>query len=69
MRDMAYIARCHCGGIIMACVDDPTHKQDTAKEVASCLRAGFTIDRIKCNDVKTSKWCENRGKCTKQSQQ
>lgn len=45
-RDMAYIALCKCGKVVMCCVDEPKHKKDTAKEVASCLRAGFEIKRV-----------------------
>lgn len=49
----------------MACVDIPEHKKDTAKEVASCIRAGFVIEKMKAEDVRTAKWCDNCGKCAK----
>ncbi len=42
----AYIARCKCGcnGIIMATVDIPEHTDETAKEVASCIRNGYAVE-------------------------
>ena len=66
MSEMAYIAKCVCGGMIMAVVDLPDHKKDTAKEVASCLRAGYEIERLTVEEVRAHPFCENRGKCKEQ---
>jgi len=63
MNEMAYVAKCVCGGLIMACVDLPERKNDTAKEVASCLRAGYEISRMTVEEVRAHKWCDNCGKC------
>lgn len=68
MNEMAYIAKCKCGGMVMAVVDLPEHKKDTAKEVASCLRAGFEIERMTVEEVRAHPFCENKGKCAEQRQ-
>lgn len=49
---MAYIARKACGCIVMASVDLPEWKKEIAKEVASCLRDGLTIERVTCEYVR-----------------
>ena len=55
---MAYIARCSkCNGMVAAMMDDPNHKQDTAKEVAKCLRAGYVIGRVTNKAVREHRWC------------
>ncbi len=59
----AYVAYCKCGGLIFASVDDEKGLQLNAKEVPKLRKAGFKIDRIDCETVRTSKWCTNRGKC------
>ena len=61
--DMAYAARCKCGGLVFAAVDSPEHAKDTAKEVSHMIRTGFSIDRIPCDDVRKGPWCENGGRC------
>lgn len=61
MAKMAYVAKCKCGGIVMACSKD--HPKDAAKEVASCIRAGFDISQMSTEEVRTAKWCDNNGKC------
>lgn len=67
-KEMAYIALCKCGSIVMACVDVPEHKKDTAKTVASCIKDGFEIKRVTVEAVKKSlDWCNNRGKCEQES--
>lgn len=65
MANMAYIAKCKCGGIVMAIVDDlkPQRRKDIAKEIASCVKDDFEIGRITCEEVRTTKWCKNHGKC------
>ncbi len=55
----AYIARCtKCHGMVAACMDNPNHKEDTAKEVASLIKAGFEVSRVKNEDIRVHKWCE-----------
>lgn len=43
----------------MATVDIPEHKDDTAKEVAECVRAGFAIEHVTVGYVR-----ENWSNCT-----
>ena len=62
-KTMSYVAKCKCGGIVMATMDIPNHAEDVAKEVASCLKAGFRITRMSCERVRKAAWCENQGKC------
>ena len=57
----AYIAKCKCGGVVMAC--STNHAEDAAKEVSDCIKAGFSIERMAAEDVRTAKWCNNRGNC------
>ena len=57
----AYIAKCKCGGIVMAC--SKNHPEDAAKAVASCIRDGFEVSQLSIEKVRTAKWCNNRGKC------
>lgn len=52
-EQMAYIARCKCGAIIMATVDAPEHANENAQEIAACLKAGYTIERVTCEYVRT----------------
>jgi hypothetical protein len=62
-EDMAYVAICKCGGIVMATMDSVERKRDVAKEVAACLRDGYEIKRITAPEVRASSFCKNRGKC------
>ena len=58
----AYIARCKCGcgGIIMATIDNPEHKKDVAKEVAKCIRDGYSVEQVTIGYVRQSKLgCQN----------
>lgn len=55
----AYIVRCtKCHGMIAAVMDDPDHKEDTAKEVAGYIEAGFEVSRVKNEDVRVMEWCK-----------
>ena len=63
MCEMAYMAKCCCGGMVMACVDNPKHKKDTAKEVAACIRKGYSISRITVEEVREMPFCKNHGNC------
>ena len=51
-KDMAYIALCKCGKMVMFCVDLPGRAKDTAKEVAACIRKGFEIKRVTVEAVR-----------------
>lgn len=42
----AYVAIAPCGCTKMACVDEPKHAKDTAKEIAACIRYGWRIERV-----------------------
>ena len=58
---LAYIAKCKCGGIVMACATD--RPKDAAKKVADCIKGGFEIGMMKVEDVRKAKWCSNSGNC------
>lgn len=44
----SYIARCNCGcgGIVLATVDTPEHAKEVAKEVATCIKKGYAVERV-----------------------
>ncbi len=46
METMSYIGRKSCGCVVCAVVDDPTRTKDTAKHLASWVKAGLTIERV-----------------------
>ena len=63
-----YIARCKCGcgALIFASVDEPgqseARRKDNAKEIAGLIRKGFTIERMRVGDVRSSKFgCSSSG--------
>lgn len=45
-REFVYIGFKSCGCGVAVCVDDPSHKRETAKTVAGYLREGLTIERV-----------------------
>lgn len=53
---MAYVGRCKCGAIRAAAVDEPKYALDTAESVAQFIKDGLTVERIKCEDVRTGNW-------------
>jgi len=58
-----YIARCKCGctGFVVAIVDNPNHKKEVAKEIASCIKEGFSIERVTVGYVrKTPLGCQKK---------
>ena len=57
MENMAYIAKKPCGCIAMAVVDNPEHRRDTAKEVASCIKEGYIIERVTTDYVRENWRC------------
>jgi len=52
-----YIARAKCGCIVMACVDNPDHLKDTAKEVAKAIRQGYIIERATSSFIRGNWLC------------
>jgi len=63
----AYIARCSCGGIVMATAKDvPSCAKETANDVAECIKQGYAIETLTAEEVRSQKWCENHGKCGKE---
>ena len=63
MCEMAYMAKCCCGGMVMACVDNPKHKKDTASEVAKSIKKGYEISRVTVEEVREMLFCKNHGNC------
>lgn len=52
----SYMARCpSCAGTRMVCTAEPRH----AEAVAECIAAGFTVDRVTLEYVRTGdyQWC------------
>lgn len=43
---LAYIARKSCGCFIYAGIDTPTAASENAREIAWCIRKGYTIERV-----------------------
>ncbi len=56
MSEMAYYATMDCGCLVAAMVDDPTHKKDTAKEIASWARRGDAVNRGTVEEVRAMRW-------------
>lgn len=50
---MSYIGICHCGQVVCAVVDNPARRRDVAREVASWIRDGLTIERVTSAYVRT----------------
>lgn len=59
---MAYIARAPCGCMKLATVDTPDRAKDNAKEVAACITAGYTIERVTCAYVRAN-WVSSCDSC------
>jgi hypothetical protein len=49
---MAYAGRKRCGCVVAACVDEPNHARDVAREIANWVRAGMTVERMTVEDVR-----------------
>lgn len=43
---MCYIARKSCGCVVVWLLDIPADKKNTAREVAKCIRDGYTVERM-----------------------
>ena len=61
----AYIAKCKCGGLVFAGIIEDTDviRKRNAKEVADCIRRGFEVSTMSCEDARAARWCKNHGKC------
>lgn len=70
MNDQAncYVAKCTCGGLVMAAVDNPNRKKDTAKEVAMAIKKGFAVSQMTVVQVRVSTFCQHQGRCKDQGQ-
>jgi hypothetical protein len=71
---MAYIARAACSCIKLATVDTPARAKTNAKEIAACVKLGYTIERVTCswvreNFVSSCEVCRPKKKVKRQEQQ
>ena len=64
-KSFAYVAKCSCGGMVMATTND--HPKDASKEVAKCIKEGFSIETMSIEEVRKQPWCKNHGKCELES--
>ncbi len=48
----AYIAKRSCGCMVFASMDDPRLAKDNAREIASCIREGFTVERVPVEEAR-----------------
>jgi hypothetical protein len=55
-ESMAYIGKKSCGCIVAACVDNPEHKREIARNLAEWIRDGLTIERVTCDFVRNCKF-------------
>ncbi len=51
-ENMCYIGRKSCGCIELAVVDNPEHKEKTAKEIAKAIKWGLKIERVSVQYVR-----------------
>jgi hypothetical protein len=63
-KSFAYIARCSCGGMVMATTND--NPKDAAKHIAKCIKDGFKIETMSIEDVRKQEFCKNHGNCIKE---
>ena len=52
VKTMCYIGVKECGCVVAACVDNPKHKKDIAKNVGDWVKDGLTIERISVEDTR-----------------
>ena len=57
----AYIGIAACGCIRAATADDPDQKKEVAKDVASFLRWGKTVERVSVESVRITLCTSNHG--------
>lgn len=51
-EQMAYVARCACGAVVAAVIDDPNYRRDTAREVAAWIRGGLVVERMTVDEAR-----------------
>ncbi len=51
-HEHAYIGIKKCGCVVAAMADLPDHANDVAREVASFIKSGLTIERVSCEEVR-----------------
>lgn len=57
-RTPAYLITCpKCNGMIGACVDDGSHRRETAAFVAKHISLSYTVERRTVADVRQVEWC------------
>lgn len=50
---MAYVARDRsCGHVVVAMVDTPSRRADTARELARAIRRGLLVERVTVNSLR-----------------
>ena len=54
---MCYIGIKKCGCVVAACVDNPEHKKDIAKNISDWVKDGLTIERISVEDARNRLSC------------
>lgn len=70
VNGFAYVGRKPCGCIGAAFVDKPEHAKDIAREVASWIRDGLTVERMTTEEVRAADWkCTHTTALTAQSDQ
>ena len=56
-----YVAkRKTCGCVVAAAVDVPTHREETAKFVAECVRDGYDVERMRVVEVRKVFGCDHK---------
>ena len=67
MSSMAYVGLKPCGCIGAAFVDRPEYAKDIAREVASWIRNGLTVERMTTEEVRAADWkCTHTTTCSDQ---
>jgi hypothetical protein len=62
-EEMAYVALCKCGGLVMATMDGPERKKETARYVAMHIKMGHEIRHVTATEVRAMHFCKNKGGC------
>lgn len=50
----SYIARCKCGEVVCAVVDNPDHASEVARLVSGWIRDGLAVERVTHDVVRSS---------------
>ena len=57
-RKDSYIAKKPCGCIVMATIDTPGHRKETARVVGQCINQGYRIEHVTAQYVRTHWECK-----------